>query len=766
MLRHKLSSLLRIFSLGLGVGSVVVLIFISINEYSKDTFYENSDNIYALFDDFKSPDYSGTTNTITQKYVPALVRDFPQIQSGTVVYNNQKTHFKLNKDALELNTLYADSDFFEVFKREFILGDKGVLNLLNSAVITKKTAKTLFGNTENAIGKILKLDAEREIVVKAVIEDWPANSSFTSDIIISFATLKDQHILYMEWDGGDSFNAYVLFADGTDVKSIEKELPKFQQKYYDRTYDETKGFSTHYYFVPISKANIVANPSLKPMIFLFIVIALVIFILVNFNYLIIIISQQNSFKKEIYIQRAVGASISDLRIYTLQDSILYIALSSLVAMGFIYVISPFVESLFNFSIISVSYKGIFPVIISSLFIITFLLNYFVPFTSILQLYYSKNIINRNPKIKSIFKSSLLSFQITTSIILAVFMYVIYLQFNFISNFDKGYNSSNLVYIELNSEELYSKDKLIKGEILKLPNVFAASLSDGLPVWGISGNGFFKNSAEEELKICRNLYVDKDFFNCLGIKLKGNTFNDNDENSVIITESVAKIMGLEQIVGNSIFRGRELRIKAKCNDIAAYSIHSKMQPIVFSHYQEPSSYSVLSIRLNNKDIIETIHQIKSRIEALVPNQIVQIKFYDQQLRENYEFDRAVQKTISFFSLLAAIITLAGLIGFTMQNIESRTKELAIRKVNGASQMTLLYTLNKIYVFNTLVSILIALPIAFYISSLWLEAYAYSIKLSYWIFILAAIISLLIIGITVSLFTIKIIRQNPVKSLRYE
>ncbi len=766
MYRQKLSASLRIISLGLGIGSAVVLLFISINEYSKDTFYTNSDTIYALFNAIKSPDYSGTGNTIVQKYTPALVKDFPQIQSGTVVFNNQKTHFIVNNDVFELNTLYADSGFFNVFKRKIIIGNPKALYLLNSAVITKKTAHKLFGSTEAAIGKIIKLDAERDITVNAVIENWPVNSSFTPDVIISFATLKDEKRLYMGWDGGDSFNGYVLFADGTDVKSIEKQLPKFQQKYYDSSQDEAKGFSTHYFFVPISKVNIVANPQMKVMIFLFITIAILIYILVNFNYLIIIISQQARFKKEIYIQRAVGASISDLRTYIVQDSIFYIALSSLVAIVFIYSISPFVEELFGYSLIAAFRQSTFIILFTLLFAFTLLLNYFVPLTSILKLYYSRNRNNKTPKIKSLFKSSLLSFQIAVSIILAVFMYVIYSQFNYINNFDKGYNSNNLVYVELGSKELYTKDKLIKNEILRMPNVFAASLSDDLPIWGLPGNGFYKNSAKEELKIFRNIYVDRDFFNCLGIKIKGNTFNKNDKNAVIITNSVSKIMGMQQSVGNSIFRNRTLNIKGECKDIATYSIHSKMQPIVFSHYTEASPYSVLSIKLNTKDILRTIDQIKAKIEELAPNQIIQIKFYDTQLRENYEFDRAVQKTISFFSLLAVIITLAGLIGFTMQNIEMRTKELAIRKVNGASNSILLYTLNKTYLLTILIAVLIAIPISYELSALWLQSFAYSIELSFWIFVLAALISVIIIGITVSLFTLKTIMQNPVKSLRYE
>ena len=768
MLRQKTASLLRILSLGFGVASSVILFFIGINELTTDAFYGNKDNMYELFLDFKSPNYSGTSNTLTQKIIPALVNDFPQVENGTVVYNNQKTLYLVGNHVYELNTLYADSGFFKVFNRNFIAKSlNNNLAVLNSAVITKKLAIKLFGTANASIGKRLLLNSDRAIIITGVIEDWPSNSSFKSDIIISFNTLEDENRLYMGWGGGDSFQGYVVFREDADVKSIEKQIPDFIQKYYDFKSEESKGFYTNYYFVPIEDVNTVADPQYKQLLYLFFLIGVLIFILVCFNSLMIVLSVQSRFKREIYIQRALGASFKDIGNFVLQDSILHIILSVIVAVGFIAIVDPFVKKLYSLSLLSsftnISFIGIFIL----LFFIAFLFHYFAPMRWTFRFFYLNNQNERNTIIKRYSNSILLSFQIAVSVFLFIFMYVIYSQFNFIKSFDKGYNSSNLVYVELRNKELYSKDKLIKQEITKLPNVLSAGLSDNLPIWGLSGNGFYRDSQQKELKILRNIYVDKDFFSCLGIEIEGNSFTQNDEKSVIISKGAANIFGINNdVVGKTIFRSYELKIKAVCSDIVSYSLHSKIEPVVFSFYDEPSPYSCLTIRLNNKNILQTVNDIKAKIADLVPNQIVQVKFYDEQIRQNYEFDRAIQTTINFFALLAAIITLAGIIGFAMRMIEYRTKELAIRKVNGASAISLLFLLSKSFLWSTITALFVAIPVSFYVSKLYLQNYAYSIELSLVIFVVAGLLSVIFILLIVSIFTMRMVRENPVKTLRYE
>lgn len=192
----------------------------------------------------------------------------------------------------------------------------------------------------------------------------------------------------------------------------------------------------------------------------------------------------------------------------------------------------------------------------------------------------------------------------------------------------------------------------------------------------------------------------------------------------------------------------------------------MQPTVFSRYDTPSVYSIVTVRIASAGIMGTVKKIRKAVQRIVPGQIVQVKFYNSTLRKNYSFDRAVKNIIGFFSILAALITLAGLVGFTLSMINSRTKELGIRKVNGASVNSLILLLNKVFVWNIAIALVIFIPVSYQISKLWLQQYAYAISMKWWVFVLASVlISAVVLGV-VTVFTFRAARRNPEEALRYE
>jgi putative ABC transport system permease protein len=188
--------------------------------------------------------------------------------------------------------------------------------------------------------------------------------------------------------------------------------------------------------------------------------------------------------------------------------------------------------------------------------------------------------------------------------------------------------------------------------------------------------------------------------------------------------------------------------------------------VFSRYDSPSVYSVVTVRIASDGILNTVKKIKKTIQSIVPGQIVQVRFYNTSLQANYRLDRAVKNTVVFFSILAALITLAGLVGFTLSMINARTKELGIRKVNGASVNSLLLLLNRVFMWNIAIALVIFIPVSWQISKLWLQQYAYAVSMKWWVFMLASfLISAAVLGV-VSFFTFRAARRNPVEALRYE
>ncbi len=768
---QKLTVWLRIISMGVGMASALVLFYIALNELSTDSFYPDKNRIYQVFDNFKSPDYSGVDAALVQPLIPDMVSDFPGIDIGTEVFNNEKTNYKVNESLVEANTLYADSLFFKVFKRQFIAGTaKGILQQKNTAVITQKLAQKLFGNSMTAIGKIIYLNEIRPITILGVIKDWPLNSSFKTDVIISFATLKDENRLYMGWGGGDSFMGFVKLVKHKNPKEIEKGMPIFLRKYYDVDADEAQGFFSNYRLIPLTKATFIINPEKKVIYSIMIFIGVLIFGLVCFNSLLLILAGYRKFIKEIAIHRTLGASRFDIQKLIFNEALFYMLASTIVVILFILLINPFIEANFQFSLSMAFTNASFLFLFLLVFFIAFVVIYLIPVRWSIRYFMTTQKTESSYKspINTNLQRALLTLQIGISLSLFIFMFFINRQFNFINHFNKGYNANHLVYIQLQNKPLYTKGAVLKSEIAKIPNVISVSLSDAIPLWGLPGNGFSASPDGQNTKIVRNLAVDKDFFATLKIKLKGPGFNGSaiNDNSVIITRKAAKLFGFQHPVGKNVYRNGPRLIVGLVDDFVSGSLHSAIQPTVFSRYQRPSVYSVITVRISATQTAATVQKIKKTIQSIVLGQVTQVGYYNISLQENYRFDRAVKNTISFFSILAALITLAGLVGFILSMINARTKELGIRKINGASVADLLVLLNKVFMWNIIFALVIFIPVSYQISKLWLQQYAYAVSVKWWVFVLASVlVSVSVFGV-VSIFTFRAVRKNPVEALRYE
>ncbi len=769
---QKTIALLRIISMGLGMGGALVLFYIVVSSLTTDGFYPEKDQIYQVFAQYKSPNYDSPYEaSLFEPLVPAMVADFPQIKYGTVTFNNGISTFRNKQSLIDAQTLYADSSFFKVFERPFILGNPNQsLGQVNTAIITRKLARKMFGNEYDAIGKVIYLNQTRPIRITGVIKNWPNNSSFNSDIIISFATLKDENRLYMGWDGGGSFWEYVKLGKGGNPSQIDNALPGVLQKYYNVKAWAAKNIYIKYKLVPITKAFLTTDPQRKNTISIMALLGILILGLACFNSLLLILSGRQKFHKEIYIQRALGASGLDVQKLIFNETLVYMLASGVVALGFILLINPYVEAHYWINLTHAFSYPAFLLLTVLVFLISFLIIYWIPVRWVVRYFNTTHQSNHAERISmnTVLQKILLTFQIGISISLLIFLWVIQNQFNYISQFNMGYNPEQLLYIKLKNKPLYTKDKIIRAEISRLPNVLSASLSDDVPLYPLPGNGFTK-TPDGNTKIFRNIHVDPNFFKTLGIKIKGQGFEKTYINkySIVITEKVAKILDMKQPVGKFLYRnGHQLTIRGVIPNIISGSLHEEKQPIVFSRYDEADVYSVVTVRIASHQMKNTIHQIKKTIEKIVPGQIVQVNYYSSDIKSNYENDIAMKKTVSFFALFAAFITLAGLIGFTTTMIDKRTKELGIRKINGASEQSLVLLLNKTFIINLVIAILVFVPVSYHVAKIWLQNFAYAISLHSWLFVLVSILVSIVVLAVVTVFTLKAARRNPAETLRYE
>jgi len=765
--RTKFTSLLKLITMGIGIASSVIIFYIIINEFNTDSFYKDKKQMYQVFVDYKSPDFDYTGTQLMQPVIPALMNDFPDIETGTVVFDNQNTNFEYKQNNIEVNAIYADSLYFKVFDRPFLeKGTDDVLSATHTAVVTKSFANKYFGNNTSAISKIINLNGALPIEIVGVIKDWPANSSQTAKVIISFATLKDENRLYMGWDGGDSFYGYIKLNKNVSSKSIESRIPDFIKKYVNVEEDEAQGMFTKYLLIPITDANFMSAPFKKVIIAIMLFIGILILGIAFFNTLLLNLSEYTKFQKDISIRRVLGASVSDIKKMIFYESLFYLISTSIIAFIFIWLLSPLVSDFYDFDFFDLLFNYSYIWIVLLVLLILFIVNIIVSLSWTIR-FFSNNGSLVRANYNNYFQKILLTIQIGISFSLLVFLYFIHAQLSYANSFDKGYNSENLIYIELNTEQLYKNHLILKSEISKLKNVQSVCLSDAVITQGLGGNGFYDNPERKDLKIFRQIFVDEDFFETLKIPVQGTNYTKAEENDcIIVNKEVGRIINADNPIGKYLYRDGRKKIKAVVPNIITGSLHTKKQPIVFSKYNEPSAYSTLTIRLSRNNMSNAIREIKETINKIVPNQIVIVKFYNHDIEQNYQFDKTVEKTISFFALLALLITISGLIGFSINMVNKRTKEIGIRKVNGATTASILIHLNKNFISIIAIALLIFIPLSYYLVRLWLQNYAYAVNISPWVFVVASLLLTTIVLLIVSISTYKHANRNPVKSIRYE
>lgn len=767
IVREKTKSTLKILIMSIGLASSLVLIYITDNAYHTDNFYRDKNRIYQVSVDYKSPDWNHTGTQLEQPLVPAMLRDFPDIEAGTVIFNNHKTLFLHKEKPIKTPSIYADSLYFNVFQRKILSKNtNALLSRVNTAAVTKAFAYKHFGGIQVAISKIIHLNGTRPIEIESVIEDWPVNSSQKPQVILSFATLQDEKRLYMGWDGGDSFQGFVKLHPQVSTEKIEENLPQFLTKYVDVKADQARGMFTTYHLIPLSKAYLEANPFQKTILRIMLLVGILILGLISFNILLINLSDAQAFQKNITIRRILGAENPDLLKQSLIESLFYLLLTALIAFILIGLVNPFIKANFHFNFFDLLSQPASLWIVFMGLLLIFIINFWVPFNRITR-YFSTDKKTGNPKIKNTFQKTLLMLQIGITFSLFVFLYFMHAQLSFAEHFNKSYQSNNLVYIPLNTKDLYQKDKVLKKELQKIKNIESVSLSDAIFTQGLSGNGFFIHPEKKDLKIFRQITVDKDFFSTMKMPVQGKVFSETgNSNEIIINREIGKIMPQAKPLGQYLYRDGERKIIGVTPNFITQSIHSKMAPTVFVKYNHASDYSVLSIRLSKEYQKETLAEIKRIIGSIVPDQYVEIRYYNQDIHTHYQFDKNVEKTIGYFALLALLISISGLIGFSLNTVSKRTKEIGVRKVNGASEGDILLMINREFFLVIAVALLFFTPISYYLTRQWLQNFAYTITLQFWVFMAAAVLMTTLVLLIVSISVYKTSRINPVKILKYE
>ena len=770
--KNKVYSIISISSLAVGMAVCILLLLYVTHELSYDRYHEKSDNIYRLCQDVHPYQAPGAARLLTD--------NLPEIISSVRILPRDNINVQFdNKRFKEDEVAWVDPALFDIFSFNFIVGTKGSSSLQQpgTVVITKSTAEKYFGN-ENPIGKTIEVGNEYDYLITAVIEDISDNSHFKFDI---FMTLEDGAMMFgndwMDSWGWCNFLVYFEMQDTFSKPDVEEKISNLLNianepnstpiDYTIQNVVDIHLYSSHF-LGDIQPQNSIIY------VLIFSAIGLLILFIASFNYVNLFTANATNRLTEISVRKTFGASRRQLAKQFILESILVFFVSfcfSLLLVGLtLPLFNEFSGKALSFSILANT--NIIIGLLGMLLVVGILAGWYPAL--ILSSYSPTRVLKSSIKSGSGFqiKKLLIGIQFTIVIALIACAIIMYGQINFLETKDLGFEKEAVIttIFDYGDEAKYNT---LKHELLSKSYVSNVSVASRIPSGDLGNQSYAKAEGQEESILIPYVHVTFDYFRTLGIepiegRLFSEEFSTDVKESVILNAAAVKNLGIEgNPIGQSVqcnWPKSTRKIVGVIDDIHFESLYNKIKPAVFLiHY--PVVYHLI-VKVIPSDEIGSMNAITDICQSFYPDEVIEFIFLDSILEFRYKKDITTFQLMGFFAALAIFLACMGLLGISTFIISSKTKEIGIRKVNGAKVWEIIQLLNVGFIKWIAIAFVIATPLAYYAMSRWLESFAYRTELSWWIFAISGLATVLIVLSTVSWVTYKAARRNPVESLRYE
>ncbi len=791
--KQKFYAFINILGLTIGIAASLLIIAYIADELSFDRFHEKADNIYRVG---TRAVISGQTSELATNCAPfasTVVSEFPEVDEAIRLDLQTEVIVTLgDKSFTEKRLLLADSNFFKVFSFDLLQGDPDLaLKDPYKVVLTESMATKYFGYTgrgdSSPIGKSLKI-GDSNVEVTGIAADPPGNSHLVFDIIASLNS--SDRAFESEWSSNNLYT-YIVLNPKADWKALESKFSTLIEKYIGPEIEKYLGFGLQkfreqggdygYFLQPITDIHLKSKlhgeiSTNGDIIYLYIfgVIALFIVTIACINFMNLSTARSANRAKEVGIRKAAGAGRIGLVYQFLTESILFSLISTILALGLIFVLLPSFNDLAGKEIsLSLLLNGS---ILSGLAIVIILIGLFAGSYPSLYLTSFKPADVLKGKIRAGFKSSgirstLVIFQFTISIGLIVSTLIVYKQLNMMQTRNLGFDKENVLVIN-NVSELGNHRQAFKNELKNYNGIINVSSSTALPPY-IGNNTVFKVLGENEKEqLLRWYWADWDHLETLDIKLKsGRYFSEDfpsDSSAIILNETAMKVIGWDNHENQKLlsFRysveGEEMNVIGVIKDFNFESLKSSIKPMAIVL----GSGNLISARLAPGDVREKIALIESKWKQYAPDSPFEYSFMDENLAQLYGSEERLSRIFILFTSLAIIIACLGLLGLATFTAEQRSKEIGIRKVLGATVSQVIVLMSRDFTRLVVISFVLAIPLAYLFMSKWLEGFAYKVDIGIISFVAGGLASLLIAWLTVSYQSFKAAAANPVDSLRSE
>ena len=771
--------LIKVLSLGIGLAVGIVLIAKVFFELSYDSFYKDIDRVYTINTWYSHQGDEHDYGQVSGAVSVGFMEEVPGVEAGTrttYVFNGD-TYLDADGNKLKGTLVCADTCFFKVFDRPILAGDPlKVLSKWGCVMVSRSFAEKM-GGVQECIGKqIANADMDGlKLTIEGVFEDFPKNGSLDYDILLSMDTYGKQST--DNWLGNDRYKGYVKLFSGVDPNSLTDAIRKMQEAHQPLAQIEAQGTSLRYFLKPFSTLH-TSDPEVKSQVILLSIVAALLILISLLNYILIVISSLVKRSKEVGVRKCYGAEGRHIYGMLSKEALLHIVLSLAIAAVIIFAGRGIVENLLGVpfqtllvpqSIMAIAAVLVFVLVIS--IVVPAELYQRIPVYAALK-NYTEN--SRN------WKLGLLGVQVLINVFLVVMMLIIGRQYQKVSNADTGYDYKNLYYFDMfdgDRQALVRAAETLRG----LPEVTGVAASYNLPFQGSNGDNVYLPDDDRSLfNIADQYECSGDFYDLMGIQfVEGRAPRDSSE--IVVDEKFVTKMAeftdwSDGAVGKLVFiTGHD---RSGDTGRRYFTISGIYKPYLIGNltgvdnrpsalfYGEIGSMTSWMPHTLFKVRPDALEKVRGALNEALPDKEINIVSYAEEMRAAYADSKKMRNTMALGAVFSLLIALLGLIGFIKDESLRRSKEMAVRKINGATTRDILSVFAKDIMKLSAVMAVIACVAAYFVAHKWLEQFAEKVSLNPLYFIGGAALVLLIVLGVVVLNCLRIARANPVESLKNE
>ena len=796
LLKFKGYAAINLLGLALGLASGIFIMIYVIDELSFDKFHANRENIYRVNTDMfeiKSGNRSGGMNANGWP-VGALLRDFPEVEK--VVYI-ASTGMQINHEGKRFDErmFYAGKEFFDIFSFPLVKGDaSSALSKPNTVVISESIQQKYFKG-EDALGKTMTFNDTLYFTVSGVMKDVPQQSHMQFGILISFATYETNNKWFSYGDGWGNLNVnnYIVLKDGVNKEGLFK---KARNLYMDRVKETMENWGMYMYvniepmdeiYLNSKYGNAMGPVGSMERIYIVSGIALFVILLACINFVNLATARSTYRAKEVGLRKVVGSSRSSLIRQFLSESFVLTILAFIIAVALIGLLLPLFNQLVGktYELSMLTHAPIVMGVLLLIGVVTLLSGYYpaVVMSSMRPSEVLKGSLKTGQKGIQL-RRVLVVFQFMISAGLIICTLVVINQLDFMQNRDLGFSSNQILVLDMDRVSARSgsasdgySNEVFKNELESLSSIESVTFTNAVPgrpgwvgQWASAADRPDEGSIGTEY-----MTIDEDYLKTLGLKIvAGRNFDAGRvadiEDGLIINETAVEKFGWgtpENAIGKRVDSPSKHpagEVIGVVKDYHEFGLQREIYPMAMDYNPSRSRYYALRFKTTGTaDLLTSLEKLWKKYHD---GYEFKYFFLDENFAKQYRAEQRLSKVFIVFSVITIAIATVGLIGLVSFMVVSRTKEIGIRKILGAGVLNITKLLSKEFMVLVVIANLIAIPLAWYLASQWLEQFAYRMPISAMLFVWTFVIALSITILTVSYHTIKAAMADPVKSLRYE